>query len=355
MTHLEEVHEGHGATFLELGGRQVVSHYGNPERVHRAVRTVVGVIEYGYGVLTIEGDEREDALDRMVTNRLPRAEGIGVYALSLTPEDDIETDLYAFNAGNRLLVFTPPGQARRVAGAWRERCDEKATIDVGTGDFATFGVHGPKATEKIASVFSEATPDERLTFVRGSMDKTGVTVVRTDAPTGEEGYDVICTAEAARDIFDTLENRGLNAAPFGHRTWESLTLEAGTPLFKTELAGRKPTHLGLPAVDSGNENFPGRPAHSRIDSSETGNRKLVVLETESVVASGDGVIADGDTAGEVTRAAFSPTRDEPLAFALVNVEVTGPFEVQAAELVDARAVDLPAVKGSEISGRIPSD
>jgi aminomethyltransferase len=354
MTHLAAVHDDHGATFLERGGRRFVGHYGNPERVHRAVRTVVGVIEYGYGIVSIEGSDREDVLDRTIPNRLPREDGNGVYTLSLSPEGDIETDLYAFNAGNRLLVFTPPGQAQRVAEAWRGRSEGDATIDVATDDFATFGVHGPQATEKIASVFSEAAPDERLAFVRGSMDKTGVTVVRTDAPAGEEGYDVICAADAARDVFDTLENRGLNAAPFGYWTWQSLTLEAGTPLFETELAGRKPINLGLPAVDTKKEESVGRSAHSQTEASEEGKRKLVVLGTESEVAKGDSVRAGGDTVGEVTRGAFSPTRDEPLAFALVAAGANAPFEVRGDELVDARRFDLPVVEGSDRSGRIPS-
>ena len=72
-----------------------------------------------------------------------------------------------------------------------------------------------------------------------------MTVVRTDAPTGETGYEVICASEDAADVFDTLINHGLNAVPFGTDTWEALTLEAGTPLFDPDLEGRIPNATGV--------------------------------------------------------------------------------------------------------------
>ncbi|MFW6382604.1 MAG: aminomethyl transferase family protein, partial [Haloferacaceae archaeon] len=277
MTLLTDVHEAHGATFERRGGRQIVAEYGRADRSHAAVRRVVGVIETAYDVLVLTGDDRIEYVDNAVSNRVPAADGEGVYALLLTPQGRIRTDMYVYNAGERLLIFLPPGQGSDIAEEWREKTFiQDVEIREATSDFGIFGVHGPKATEKIASVFNEQTPEDRLTFVRGSMGDAGVTVVRTDGPTGEEGYEVICGVDEARDVFDTLENRGLNAAPFGYRTWRTLTLEAGTPLFESELREEVPNNLGLRnAVDFEKGCFVGQEVVSRVENRGEATKRLV--------------------------------------------------------------------------------
>ena len=356
MTVLASVHDDHGATYTERAGRDIVAHYGRPARVHRAVRNVVGLIEHEYGVLTVTGADRIDFVDNAVSNRIPADDGQGVYALLLDPQGHIETDMYVYNAGQRLLIFTPPGEATPLAEEWRGKTFiQDVDITVATSDFGVFGIHGPKATEKIASVFSEQTPDERLSFVRGSMGDHGVTVIRTDGPTGEEGYEVVCTADVAADIFDTLENHGLNAAPFGHETWQYLTLEAGTPLFETELDGQVPNTLGLGnAVDFEKGCFVGQEVVSRVENRGRPSTRLVGLALEAVPEPGAAVFAGDEAAGEVTRAAESPMRGEPVALALVGFETAGDLTVRVdGEELAATRVELPFVEGSDRSARLP--
>ena len=356
MTVLASVHDNHGATYAERAGRNIVAHYGRPARVHRAVRNVVGLIEHEYGVLTVTGEDRIDFVDNAVSNRIPADDGQGVYALLLDPQGHIETDMYVYNADERLLIFTPPGEATPLAEDWREKTFiQDVDIDVATDDFGVFGIHGPKATEKIASVFSAQTPDEPLSFVRGRMGDHGVTVIRTDGLTGEEGYEVICTADVAGGIFDTLENHGLNAAPFGYETWEYLTLEAGTPLFETELDGQVPNTLGLRnAVDFDKGCFVGQEVVSRVENRGRPSTRLVGLAPAAVPESGAAVFAGDEAVGEITRAAESPMLDEPIALALIGFETEGDLTVRVdGEEVAASRVDLPFVDGTDHSARLP--
>ncbi|MFB6084055.1 MAG: aminomethyltransferase family protein [Halorientalis sp.] len=358
MTVLEAVHEAHGATFREQGGRRVVDHYGRPERTHTAVRRVVGFCEFGYGVVTVTGDDRVDFVDNAVSNRVPTTDGQGVYALLLDPQGAITTDMYVYNAGERLLVFTPPARAEPVAADWADKTFvQDVAIDLATDEFATFGVYGPKATEKIASVLNgAASPDQPLEFVRGSMGDHGVTVIRDDGLVGEEGYTVVCAADAARDVFDTLENRGMNAAPFGYRTWDSLTLEAGTPLFDTELDGEIPNVVGVRnGLDFEKGCYVGQEVVSRVENRGQPSRRLVGLTTEAVPEPGAAVFAGDSAVGEITRGIESPIREEPLALALVEYDTAGAVTVRVdgAER-DAAVVDLPFVDGSDESARLPT-
>ncbi|MDR9381293.1 MAG: aminomethyltransferase family protein [Natronomonas sp.] len=360
MTVVSELHESHGVTFTERGGRRVVDHYGRPERVHRAVRNVVGTIEMGYGVVEVTGSDRVDFVDSAVSNRVPEEDSRGVYALLLDPQGRIETELYVYNADEKLLCFVPPGAAAELAKEWDEKTFiQDVTVRAASDDFGVFGVHGPKATEKVASVLTgPSSPDEPLSFVRGRIGDWGVTVVRTDDLTGEEGYEVICAAADAANVFDALINHGLNAAPFGYRTLEYLYLEAGTPRFETELAGTVPNVLGLRnALDFEKGCYVGQEVVSKIENRGQPSRRLVGLELEfDAIPTGGAAVFDGDGhVGEVTRADYSPSLDAPIALALVD------YGLEAGELtvrvggddVGAAVVDLPFVEGSSRSGRLP--
>jgi len=363
MSALREIHESHGATVTERGGRTVVDHYGRPARAHQAVRNGVGLIEYGADLLVVTGEDRRDYVDNAVSNTVPTTDGRGVYALLLTPQGRARTDMYVYTARERLLVVLPAGMGEPIASEWNEKTFiQDVDIEVATGEFGLFGVHGPMATEKLASVLSTTTPEQHLRFVRGSMGDAGVTVVRTDAPTGEEGYDVICDAADAREVFDTLETRGLNAAPFGYRTWETLTLEAGTPLFESELDGEVPNNLGLDAaIDYEKGCFVGQEVVSRVANRGRPTKRLVGL-TASVVPETGAAVFDGDeSVGTVTRACESPTLERPIALALVDRAVgdrvgeEGALAVRVdGEEQPATAVELPFVEGSDRSGRLPT-
>ncbi len=361
MSVIEAIHADHGATFGERGGRRVVEHYGRPERAHRAVRNGVGLFEPAYGVVVVEGDDRLEYVDNVVSNRVPAEDGEGCYALVLDPQGRIETDLYVYNAGERLLLVTPPNLAADLADEWSEKVFiQDVEVRDATDEFAIFGVHGPTATEKIASVLNgAASPDRRYSFVRGSMGEAGVTVVRTDALAGEESYEVVCAAGDAESVYDTLETQGMNAAPFGYRTWDTLTLEAGSPRFATELEGTVPNVLGLRnALDFEKGCYVGQEVVSRVENRGQPSRRLIGLELEgdAVPTAGAAVFAGDVAVGEVTRAETSPIREAPIALALVEWgletdEVT--VRLEGAE-APATRTELPFVAGSEQSDRLPT-
>ncbi|MDF9744828.1 aminomethyltransferase family protein [Natrinema salsiterrestre] len=360
MSVIESIHEDHGATFGERADRRIVEHYGRPERTHRAVRNGVGLLEFAYGVIVVEGDDRVEYVDNVVSNRVPAEDGQGCYALVLDPQGGIEVELYVYNAGERLLLFTQPESAEPLADEWSEKVFiQDVDIRVATDDYAVFGIHGPHATEKIASVLNGAgSPDERYSFVRGTMGDEGVSVIRTDALTGEESYEVICAAADAAAVHDTLLNQGLNAAPFGYRTFESLALEAGSPLFHTELEGTLPNVLGLrTALDFEKGCYVGQEVVSRVENRGQPSRRLVglTLSGEAVPDSGAAVF-DGDASvGEVTRAGESPMLGDVIALAIVD------YGLESDELtvrvggdeVGATLTDLPFVDGSDRSDRLP--
>ncbi|MFC6904873.1 aminomethyltransferase family protein [Halalkalicoccus tibetensis] len=356
MSVLESFHANHGATFEERAGRRLPRHYGRPERTHKAVRNGVGVIETAYDVLVVTGDDRVEYVDNVLSNRVPDEDGEGCYALLCDPQGRIELDCYVYNAGERLLLFAPPGHGAGLAEEWREKVFiQDVGIEVATDDLAVLGVHGSKATEKVASVLNKiGVPEGELVFDRGTIHDVGVTVIATDDPTGEDGYEIVCGIDEAETVLDTLINYGTGAVPFGTQVWGSLTLEAGTPLFDSELEGRIPNVLGLGnAVDFEKGCFVGQEVISRVENRGEPSQRLVGLRCEALPEAGAAVRDDGDGVGEVTRAIGSPSLDEPIALAVVEFGLEHE-ELTVGEGIDARVAELPFVEGSGRSARVPA-
>ncbi|MFD1632189.1 aminomethyltransferase family protein [Haloplanus ruber] len=355
------LHADYGAEFETHDGRTVVAHYGRPERTHLAVRNGVGVIEMDYGVVVVEGSDAVDFVDNTVSNRVPAADGEGCYALLLDPQGGIETDCHIYSADERLLCFTPAARATPLADDWSDKVFiQDVSVRDATDEFAVFGVHGPSATETVATLLAGANlPETPLTFVRGSLAGTGVTVTATDEPTGETGYEVICAADDAADVFDALLTRGTPTTPVGHRTWNTLTLEAGTPLFDTELVGRVPNVAGVRnALDFDKGCYVGQEVVSHVENQGQPSERLVGLALDAVPDAGAAVVdADGDTVGDVTRGAESPSLDRPIALAYVERGVSTDDPDLAVRVdgddVDATVTLLPFVEGSGRSARLP--
>lgn len=360
MSVISGIHDDHGAVTETVAGRTIVRNYGRPEREHGAVRNVVGLLEAAYGIIRVTGDDRVEYVDNAVSNQIPDSEGDGVYALSLSPQGRVETTMYVYNAGEQLLIFVPPGKAASLVEEWSGKVFmEDVAFEIATDDLAVFGVHGPQATEKIASVLNgAASPEEPLSFVRGSMADRGVTVVRTDSLTGEESYEVICAADDAKRVFETLLARGMNAAPIGYDAFETLALEAGTPLFETALEGEIPNVAGVRnALDFEKGCYVGQEVVSRVENRGRPSRRLIGLRPEAVPEHGAAVMNGDESVGRVTRAATSPTLDTPIALAYVEDGALDSDEfavrVDGGD-VSAPRTELPFVDSGEQSARLPS-
>jgi aminomethyltransferase len=197
------------------------------------------------------------------------------------------------------------------------------------------------------------------------MGGEGVTVIAGDGLVGEEGYEVVCAADAANRVFETLLSFGMNAVPFGYRTWGTLTAEAGTPLFDTELDDRIPNVLGLRnALDFEKGCYVGQEVVSKVENRGRPSQRLVGLRLEGGGASqlpdsGAAVTVGGDRIGEVTRAVESPSLEEPIALALVEFDADSESVSVERDAdsddggVGAVRTPLPFVDGSAVSERLP--
>ncbi|QGN06498.1 aminomethyl transferase family protein [Halorhabdus sp. CBA1104] len=333
MTGLPERHEQYGGIVTTRAGTRIVAHYGRPERTYRAVRNGAGVIEHGVGTIVVKGAWREQVVAERFSNELPDVDA-GQYGF-IRSDGSIVADAYVFTVEDRVLAFVPPDRTDAVVDAWSA---DGVLVRDKAASFAVFGVYGPEATEKVASVCSATTPETALSIDRGAIQNSGVTVVRDDGVTGEEGYLLIAAADDADDVFDALVNRGPSAAPFGYETWETLTLEAGTPLFETELRDVEPGAIGITNAFPPGE----RPAR--------GERRLRAFTAATAPTAGTTVYAGDRAIGEVTRARAQPKDEGAVGFAMVETDEE--TVTIGDEGLTGTIASPPFVEGSDRSARL---
>lgn len=346
------------ATFTSVGGNDIPEGFARPERTHQAVRSGVGVTQHPFGLIKITGDDATTFLGDTVTCRLPVEEGDVTYGFLLDPDGLIEVDMYIANIGTGYLCVTSPGTATSLAEMLAERTFiQDVTVEDVSGGHAVFGVHGPMTETMLTSVMREGDPpsgDRPLS--RGGIREVGLTLIDIDAPTGETGVLVICETAGSAEVFDALINLGAAAVPFGYATWLDLTLEAGTPLFETELIGRSPNVCGQlgDTVDLSKGCFVGQEVVARTANLGTIRERIVGLTIEEVTDARVPLVDDGTSVGTLTRSADSPSLGRPIAMGVLDTRLEVGATVEVVDSgANATVVDLPVVETGWTSVRLP--
>lgn len=359
MQPLEESFERLGGTLTTVGGITVPERFRRDRRTHRAVRQGVGITRHPWGLVTVRGSDSEAFLDNTLTCSLPADTGDATYGMLLTPDGEIEVDMYVVDTGDAYLCVTAPGTAAAMSSKLADRTfiQEVAVEDV-TDEHVIFGIHGPQAEVKLESVLRTGrAPQSPLSLARVAIRDIGITLLRLDGLTGEVGYLAICERTRASEVLDALVTLGAVAVPFGYRTWVALTLEAGTPLFETELHGRQPNVCGQldAAIDLTKGCFVGQEVVARVANLGQPREKLVGLSAEELPDSGAMVTIPGGRRGEVTRVASSPSLGGDIGMAVVPREAPSTVTIESPTATyEAEIVSLPFVTGSATSDRLPT-
>lgn len=344
---LRDLHEAAGARFAPDGGR--IRHYGEPDAEYRAATGGLAVLDRSHrGRLRAEGRDPRGMLAGVLTGRMPapleaRAPdllvGVAEPSAMLTPKGrmvsemrvipepdddalllDLETGVQA--ALEHFTRYVPPRLAKI-----RDASDEVGMITV-VGPGAPAVLSRDALGLRVESADLEAQPEGRA--VRVGPAERGVTVVRT-GEVAAPAWDVLADPATVRALWATVVDGG--AVPMGLSAWEVLRIEAGRPLFGTDMDERTiPVEAGVHerVIDYAKGCFTGQEVIIRIRDRGRVNRHLrgLILGDEAV-ASGTELFGDGEkAAGWVTSAAESPRFGSVIGLGYVRREVVPPARVR---------------------------
>ncbi|HEY5422946.1 MAG TPA: glycine cleavage system aminomethyltransferase GcvT [Ilumatobacteraceae bacterium] len=334
---LDALHRRLGAKMVPFGGWEMPLSYplGTIDE-HLACRNDAVVFDVSHlGTVRVRGADAIDVLQYALTNDLHKvAPGRAQYTHLLDENDaSVLDDIIVWWIADDIFDVMPnASNTDRVRAA--------IGGDETTGGRAVLAVQGPRAKERLTTVFPEASEVGRFRVATATWEGHDCVIAGTGY-TGEAGVEIAVPNAGAADLWSAITAAGVTPAGLGAR--DTLRLEAALPLHGHELGpGITSLQAGLGWVVAWSKgDFRGRkPLEAERDAGVA--RKLMGIATEGrrPPRSDCEVLVDGRPVGTVTSGNFSPVLGHGIGLAFM------PPETEAGTTV---SID---VRGAQLAGRI---
>ena len=294
-----------------------------PSEEYALVRRQVGLLDRSdFGVLELTGRDRSSFLHALVSNEIKAlGPGQGCAATLLDIHGKVQVVLFVWVADDRIFVVTPPAMAAKTAEALDHYLfSEKVAIEDVSREKALFVLAGPRARETSDRLTGARPPESPWSHVVAKLGDIPVRLVSGGGETGEAEVWIVCSLAEASRVREALAGTGVK--PIGPEAFESLRIEAGTPLFGRDVD----ESVLLPEIPFENllshtkGCYPGQEVVVRIRDRGHVNRMLrgLVLEGDQVPPQGAEIVVDDAAIGKVTSATRSFGLARPIALAFVR-------------------------------------
>lgn len=350
ITPLFDAHIEAGAKIIDFHGWQLPIHYGSQIEEHKAVRSGAGVFDVSHmAAIDINGEAAESFLRHLLCNDVAKlADGRALYSCLCNDDGGVIDDLivYRRQADSYRLVVNAATAKKDLD--WITQHAASGVDIVALDNTAMLAVQGPDAVEKAIPVLKKfgVTINSVSLKTFSSIESNDWFVGRTGY-TGEDGIEVLCSANSASDFFRSLVEKGVTPCGLGAR--DTLRLEAGLCLYGQDLDEQHtPIESGLSWVVDLKDNdrdFIGKA--KLLEQKAIGEHEHQIalqLDQRGVMRAGQAVQLAGNTIGELTSGSFSPMLQTSIALARVNQPVNHTCDVIIRDKpLPARVVKLPFV------------
>ena len=337
LSPLDAQHRLLGAKMVPFGGWEMpVAYPGGTLDEHLACRKDAVVFDVSHlGTVRVAGVDALKDLQRAFTNDLNKVTPGRAQYTHLLDESDASVldDIIVWWLRDDVFDVMP--NASNTDGV-RAAIGGTET----TGKRAVLAVQGPKAKERLASVFPAASSVGRFRVEELAWGSVPCVVAGTGY-TGEAGVEIAVPVDSAADLWDAILSCGIVPAGLGAR--DTLRLEAGLPLHGHELGtGITTLQAGLGWVVAWEkETFRGRAAlAAERDRGVSRLLRGIATEGRRPARADCAVMLNGRQIGTVTSGNFSPVLEHGIAMAFLPPTIEDGCEV---------TID---VRGTELAGRV---
>ena len=330
-TALFEEHASSGARLVPFAGWEMPIQYTGILSEARDVRSKAGIFDVSHmGRLEITGADSPRFFHRLVTADVVNMPlGRARYTLVCNEQGGIIDDTILYRMGEERFIFiVNASNADTVLDwlrRWRQEWAMDVDINVRTQETALIALQGPLA-QSILQPMCSVDPSSIRPFraVEGQVSGFAAVVCRTGY-TGEDGFEVIVSAENAPSLWRSFADGG--ATPCGLGARDVLRLEAGLLLHGSDMdATLTPLEAGLERFVSWDKgDFTGLTALQAI--ANRGLTRTLVgfrLIEKGIPRHGYAMLSGEDTIGEVTSGTHSPTLDIGIGLGYVSLEHSNP-------------------------------
>ncbi|MBN9118290.1 MAG: aminomethyltransferase family protein [Planctomycetes bacterium] len=313
----------------------------------------------GAAKVLLTGPDAPMFLGNLSTNdvkNLPLGGGCEAYFCDPRAKVKFQTQIYHVRLGDgrhaMWVETTPDRNTELVQYLDRYLISEQVEIADRTGDFAQFHLAGPKAASVLAGALGEPVPPlPEFAHMERTFGKDATCSIRRRDPLGVPGFDIVCRTDVAEGVKRMLTAAGATPATGG--TYETLRIEAGTPVFGKDIDdSRFVMEVGFAgrAVSYSKGCFLGQePIVMARDRAGHVNRAFLGLKVldGGPLPSGTKLFRDGQEVGLVTSSCDSPRLGAPVALAYLKWKHQEPGTRMEAETPAGRqpveVVGLPPV------------
>ncbi|HJP31786.1 MAG TPA: glycine cleavage system aminomethyltransferase GcvT [Candidatus Latescibacteria bacterium] len=355
-TPLRTVHEKAGGRLVDFAGWELPIQFEGIQAEHRLVREHVGLFDVSHmGRVAVRGTDAGRFLNGLLPYDMSRlTPGRMAYTVLCNHDGGAIDDLAVYRLAEHDYLLVVNASRTTLDLAWiKDQASHSGTSDLDvverTAEEAMIAIQGPEAEGLLAAAVCADARD--LGFFRClTMSGThGDWLISRSGYTGEDGFEVICPAAAAADLWSSLLAGG--ARPAGLAARDTLRLEAGLCLYGNELSeGTTPLEAGLGwtlALDK-DVDFPGRQVLCR--QRQMGVSRCLVglrLLARGIPRAGQKVQTGERFVGEITSGSHSPTLNRGIGLAYVESDCSDVGQhLQVAGRsggLEAEIVDLPFV------------
>ena len=332
QTPLHDVHVALGARMVPFAGYEMPVQYTSIIEEHRTVRTAMGLFDLSHmGEVEVRGRGAMAFLGHaVVSDPSALVEGQAQYSMLCQPDGGIIDDLILYRLGpdRFMVVCNASNRVTVVEHLTALPRDRDVEIEDRSDEIGLVAPQGPAAASVLSGLADvDLETLENYHASEGSVAGVECVVARTGY-TGEDGFELFCDADRAREVWDAVYTAGASAGlrPAGLGARDTLRLEAGMPLYGNELDREtNPFEAALGrVVKLEKDDFVGRAALEAVKEAGPA-RKLIGLQMvdNAIPRSGYEVRADGTPVGRVTSGTLSPTLGTKIAMARVAAEAAG--------------------------------
>jgi folate-binding protein YgfZ len=190
--------------------------------------------------LVLTGPDAPMFLGNLSTNdikNLPLGGGCEAYFCDSRAKVQFQTWIYhILSSGEHALwIETTPGRNEALTKYLdRYLISERVEIADRTGDFGQFHLAGPQAKSLLEEALGNTLPDlTEFAHMEGTFGTHATCGIRRRDPLGLPGFDIVCLKEHGNTVRDKILATGaISSSP---ETYETLRIEAGTPLFGPDI------------------------------------------------------------------------------------------------------------------------
>lgn len=320
------------------------------ESAYAPLATSAGLMEPGDRTqVELLGEDRAKFLHNLCTNEIRKLPaGAGCEAFLLDAKGHVVAYVWVFCQADSIVLETVPGQGAVIIGHLdRYLIREKVEIHDRTTAWSEMLIAGPRAAEILKSIVAGELPKVNLGHVQSVTSGRRVSIRRVDW-TPAESFLLSCLKEDAAAISVVLHsNGGVDCRP---EVFEAARIEAGVPWFGIDV-----TPANLPqevardrsAISFVKGCYLGQETVARIDALGHVNKTLAGLRFEGTDVPPSQLELtreDGQVAGQVTSATWSPRYQAPLALGYVKRGSNAPGTRLASAVGYATVMSLPEAR-----------